>query len=118
MGIGAGPGHGAGGSSSGNNDPQNQTADATILDNVTKPIVKVLGKLFSREDNTSIPTFKGKSTDKLITEWLKTAEHVARNNYWYEEQKLPFFSDRLKGEALGWHDEYVEEQADQFLNYT
>jgi hypothetical protein len=31
--IGAGPGHGAGGS----NDPQNQTADTTILDNVTKP---------------------------------------------------------------------------------
>jgi hypothetical protein len=106
MGIGAGPGHGAGGSSSGNNDPQNPqnpqdpTADTTILDNVTKPIVKVLGELFSREDKKSIQTFKGKNTDKLITEWLKSAEHVARNNDWDEEQKLRFFSDRLKGEAL------------------
>ena len=100
MGIGEGPCHGAGGSSSSNNDPQNPTADTTILDNVTKPIVKVLGELFSREDKKSIPTFKGKSTDKLITEWLKTAEHVARNNDWDEEQKLRFFSDRLKGEAL------------------
>jgi hypothetical protein len=90
MGIGAGPGHGAGGNNSGNNAPQNPqdpTADTTILDNVTKPIVKVLGELFSREDKKLIPTFKGKSTDKLITEWLKTAEHVARNNDWDEEQK-------------------------------
>ena len=96
---------------------QGQPADTTILDNVTKPIVKVLGELFSRVDKKSIPTFKGKSTDKLITEWLKTAEHVARNNDWDEEQKLPFFSDRLKGEALEWHDEYVEEQ-DQLFNYA
>ena len=123
MGKGAGPGHGAGGSNSDNNDPQNPqnpqdpTADTSILDNVAKPIVKVLGELFSREDKKSIPTFKGKSTDKLITEWLKTAEHVARNNDWDEEQKLRFFSDRLKGEALEWHDEYVEEQ-DHLLNYT
>jgi hypothetical protein len=76
----------------------------------------VLGELFSREDKKSIPVFKGKSTDKLITEWLKMAEHVARNNGWDDEQKLRFFSDRLKGEALEWHDEYVEEQ-DQCLNY-
>jgi hypothetical protein len=96
---------------------QNQTVDTTILDNVTKPIVKVLGELFSREDKKSIPTFKGKSTEKLITEWLKAAVHVARNNDWDEDQKLRFFSDRLKGEALEWHDEYVEEQ-DHLLNYT
>ena len=123
MGVGAGPGHGRGGNNGDDDDTRNstgnqdQTADTTILDTVTKPIVKVLGELFSREDKKSIPTFKGKSTDKLITEWLKTAEHVARNNDWDEEQKLRFFSDRLKGEALEWHDEYVEEQ-DYHLNYT
>jgi hypothetical protein len=91
--------------------------DTTILDNVTKPIVKVLGELFSREDKKSIPTFKGKSTDKLITEWLKAAEHVARNNDWDDDQKIRFFSDRLKGEALEWHDNYAESQGDE-LNYT
>ena len=117
MGMGAGPVHGAGGNNSGSNDPQNLTTDTTILDNVTKPIVKVLGELFSREDKKSIPAFKGKSTDKLITEWLKATEHVARNNDWDEDQKLRFFSDRLKGEALEWHEEYVEEQ-DYLLNYT
>ena len=122
MGLGAGPGHGKGGNNSdddGTGNPtgnQSQPADTTILDYVTKPIVKVLGELFSREDKKSIPAFKGKSTDKLITEWLKTAEDVARNNDWDEEQKLRFFSDRLKGEALEWQDEYVEEQ-DQLLNY-
>ena len=123
MGVGAGPGHGRRGNNDDEDDTgnaignQDQAADTTILDNVAKPIVKVLGELFSREDKKSIPTFKGKSTDKLITEWLKTAEHVARNNDWDEEQKLRFFSDRLKGEALEWHDEYVEEQ-DDLLNYT
>ena len=87
MGMGAGLSHGAGGTGpSGANTSQDPTAltaqDTTILDNVTKPIVKVLGELFSREDKKSIPAFKGKSTDKLITDWLKAAEHVARNNDW------------------------------------
>ncbi len=121
MGMGAGLSHGAGGtgnvSSSGLNTSQNPTAqDTTILDNVTKPIVKVLGELFSREDKKSIPAFKGKSTDNLITEWLKAAEHVARNNDWDDDQKIRFFSDRLKGEALEWHDNYIEEQGN-ILNY-
>nr|CAH0104286.1 unnamed protein product [Daphnia galeata] len=118
MGKGAGPGHGAGGNNSDDDNTRhksgnpNQTADTTILDKVTKPIVKVLGELFSREDEKSIPTFKGKSTDKLKTEWLKAAEHEARNNDWDEEQKLRFFSDRLKGEALEWHDEMPEDSND------
>ena len=122
MGIGAGPGHGAGGNNSDDDDTrnitgsQNQTVDTTILDNVTKPIVKVLGELFSREDKKSIPAFKGKNTDKLITEWLKAAEHVARNNDWDDNQKIRFFSDRLKKEALEWHDNYIEEQGN-ILNY-
>ncbi|KZR98254.1 Uncharacterized protein APZ42_006411 [Daphnia magna] len=46
----------------------------------TQPIVKSQGELFSREDKKAIPIFKGKSTDKLISEWLRGAEHVARNN--------------------------------------
>jgi hypothetical protein len=122
IGVGAGPGHGEGGNKSDDDHTrnhtgiQNQTADTTILDNVTKPKVKVLGELFSREDKKSIPAFKGKSTDKLITEWLKAAEHVARNNDWDEDQKLRFFSDRLKGEALEWHNNYAKEQGNQ-LNY-
>ncbi|EFX61106.1 hypothetical protein DAPPUDRAFT_340638, partial [Daphnia pulex] len=113
-------GAGAGASQNGDDDANKTTLtppqDTTILDNVTKPIVKVLGELFSREDKKSIPTFKGKSTDKLITEWLKTAEHVARNNDWDDDQKIRFFSDCLKGEALEWHDNYAEEQGD-FINY-
>ena len=102
MGVGSGPGHGAGGNSSdddGTRDQtgnQDQTADTTILDNVTKPIVKVLGELFSREDKKSIPTFKGISTEKLKTEWLKTAKHVARNNDWDEEHNFDFSQTDLK----------------------
>ncbi|KAI9550704.1 hypothetical protein GHT06_006205 [Daphnia sinensis] len=87
--------------------PLNSEEQAVM--NLTQPIVRVLGELFSREDKKLIPPFKGKSTDKLITEWLKIAEHVARNNNWNDEQKIRFFSDRLKGEALEWHETYVEE---------
>ncbi|KAI9553632.1 hypothetical protein GHT06_021555 [Daphnia sinensis] len=83
---------------------------------VTSPIVKAIGDLFSREDKKEIPTYTGKSTDKLITEWLKGAEHVARNNDWNDDQKIRFFSDRLKGEAFEWPENYAEEEGDN-LNY-
>ena len=79
MGMGAGLSHGDGACQSGLNTSQDPTSqnttlgssgqDNTMIDNVTKPIVKVLGELFSREDKKTIPAFKGKSTDKLITEW-------------------------------------------------
>jgi hypothetical protein len=55
MGVGAGPGHGRGGNNSDDSTGnQDQTANKTILDNVTKPIVKVLGEFFAREDKKSI----------------------------------------------------------------
>ncbi|KAK4028758.1 hypothetical protein OUZ56_021777 [Daphnia magna] len=82
----------------------------------TQPIVKALGELFSREDKKAIPIFKGKSTDKLISEWLRGAEHVARNHEWDDNQKIRFFSDQLKGEAFEWHENYAEEEGDD-LNY-
>ncbi|KAK4017810.1 hypothetical protein OUZ56_033629 [Daphnia magna] len=82
----------------------------------TQPIVKALGELFFREDKKEIPIFKGKSTDKLISEWIRGAEHVARNNEWNDNQKIRFFSDRLKGEAFEWHENYAEEEGDD-LNY-
>ncbi|KAK4030851.1 hypothetical protein OUZ56_024238 [Daphnia magna] len=46
-----------------------------------KRTVKALGELFSREDKKAIPIFKGKSTDKLISELLRGAEH---NQDWKE----------------------------------
>ncbi|KAK4009464.1 hypothetical protein OUZ56_018577 [Daphnia magna] len=53
-----------------------------------QPLVKALGELFSREDKKAIPIFKGKSIEKLILEWLRGAEHVARNNEWDEDKKI------------------------------
>ncbi|KAK4028028.1 hypothetical protein OUZ56_017191 [Daphnia magna] len=81
-----------------------------------KPIVKALGELFYREDKKTIPIFKGKSTDKLISEWLHGAEHVARNNEWDDNQKIRFLSGRLKGEAFEWHENYAEEEGDDLNN--
>ena len=94
-------------------EPEISAEDTTIMNNLTKPIVRVLGELLSREDKKSITPYKGKSTDKLIIEWLKNAEHVARNNNWDDEQKLRFFSDRLRGEAMEWHEEYLNEQGSE-----
>ncbi|KAK4037640.1 hypothetical protein OUZ56_029671 [Daphnia magna] len=59
---------------------------------------------------------KVNSTDILISEWLRGAEHVARNNEWDDNQKIRFFSDRLKGEAFEWHENYAEEEGDD-LNF-
>ncbi|KAK4045281.1 hypothetical protein OUZ56_032819 [Daphnia magna] len=73
-------------------------------------------ELFSRENKKAIPIFKGKSTDKLISEWLQGAEHVARNNEWDDNKKICFFSDRWKGDAFEWHENYAEEEGDD-LNY-
>lgn len=52
----------------------------------------------------------------MITEWPKGTEHVTRNNNWDDDKQIRLFSDRLKGKAPEWHDDYVEEQDDE-LNY-
>ncbi|KAK4015040.1 hypothetical protein OUZ56_030030 [Daphnia magna] len=46
----------------------------------------------------------------MMTKWLQTVEHVARNHNLDDTQKLRFFSDRLKGEVLDWHEEYKPEE--------
>ncbi|KZS03345.1 Uncharacterized protein APZ42_033952 [Daphnia magna] len=83
---------------------------------LTQPIVKAIGELFSREDKKAIPIFKGKTTNKLISEWLRGAEHVARKNEWDDNKKIRFVSDRLKGKAFEWHENNAEEEGDD-LNY-
>ena len=40
--------------------------------------------------------------------WLKEAERVARNNDWSDVQKLRFFQDRLKGESMDWHLDFIQ----------
>ena len=75
------------------------TGQATAPDLAT-PLVQKLGELFSREEKKTIPTYKGKTSDKPVTDWLKTAERVAQNNNWDPPQRIRFFSDRLGGEAI------------------
>ena len=70
-------GAGAGASQNGDDDANKTTLtppqDTTILDNVTKPIVKVLGELFSREDKKSIPTFKGEKCRQINHRMVKNS---------------------------------------------
>ena len=90
----------------GSTDGTNNAAQAQAPDLAT-PLVQKLGELFSREEKKTIPTYKGKTSDKPVTDWLKTAERVAQNNNWDPTQKIRFFSDRLGGEAIDWHTTYV-----------
>ena len=85
-------------------DSDEGTAQAPDL---ATPFVQKLGELFSREEKKTIPTYKGKTSDKPVTDWLKIAERVAQNNNWDPAQKIRFFSDRLGGEAIDWHTNYV-----------
>ena len=68
-----------------------------ITPDLANSIVEKLGELFSREEKKTIPIYKGKRNDKLVTDWLKDAERVARNDNWTPDQKIRFFSDRLGG---------------------
>ncbi|KAK4006791.1 hypothetical protein OUZ56_011949 [Daphnia magna] len=94
--------------------PKDDNIPANEQDDEGKKSEQALGELFSRENKKAIPIFKEKSTDKLIS--ANISEHVARNNEWDDNQKIRFFSDRLKGEAFEWHENYAEEEGDD-LNY-
>lgn len=86
--------------------PDSRPASPQTID-ISTPLIQKLGELFSREEQKTLPLFKGKTTDPLVTDWLKKAEHVANNNNWDGNQKLRFFSNRLGGEAISWHTEYA-----------
>lgn len=51
---------------------------------LTGPLIRQLGELFSREEKKTIPLYYG---DSSVTTWLKEAEKVARNNQWEGDQK-------------------------------
>ncbi|KAK4015082.1 hypothetical protein OUZ56_030072 [Daphnia magna] len=91
------------------NTPQKNPMDNDIptTDQVDENEKKV-NNYFTQPIMKAIPMFKGKSTEKLISEWLRGAEHVAGNNEWDD--------DRLKGVAFEWLENYAEEEGDD-LNY-
>ena len=74
-----------------------------------QPIVKGLSRLFTKEDKLAIPTFSGKDSDPLVTAWLREAETLATLNKWDEEEKIRYFSQRLRGEAAEWLEEFMRE---------
>ena len=44
----------------------------------------------------------------MVPDWLIEAERIASNNGWTPQQKIRFFSDRLKDDALEWHLSHME----------
>ena len=93
------------------NDDTNVNASVSVKDLETS-LVKGLGELFTREDKKNIRVFRGKPSDPPITSWLKDAEVTAYLNEWDDEQKVRYFSDRLKDEAAEWLREYIENEGD------
>ena len=93
------------------NDDTNVNANVSVKDLETS-LVKGLGELFTREDKKNIRVFRGKPSDPPITSWLKDAEVTAYLNEWDDEQKVRYFSDRLKDEAAEWLREYIENEGD------
>ena len=93
------------------NDDDNLTANVSLKELETS-LVKGLGELFTREDKKNIRVFRGKPSDPPITSWLKDAEVTAYLNGWDDEQKVRYFSDRLKDEAAEWLREYLENEGD------
>ena len=97
-----------------------ETAAANTLVNVTskfeQSLVKGLSELFSREDKKNIRVFKGRHSDPPVTTWLKEAEITAYLNEWDDEQKVRYFSDRLKDEAAEWLREYIDNKGDLEFN--
>lgn len=79
-------------------------------DMASTEFTKKLGELFSREDKKLISVYRGHADDGEdadILGWFKEAERVGNNNNWDNDQRLRFFSDRLKSEAMDWHIEYM-----------
>jgi len=73
-------------------------------------LTRQIGVLFSRDEKKEIPKYDGESKD--VYKWIQEAERVANNNDWEPNQKIKFFSDRLEGEALEWHNEYMDKPLD------
>ena len=69
---------------------------------------KHLAELYSRKENKSIPLFLGSGDDRLVADWIRDAERVAESNDWTAEQKVKYFSDRLKDDAVEWHISHLE----------
>ncbi len=65
----------------------------------------------AREEKKLIPLFMGTGDDTLITDWIEEAERIATNNRWTPEEKVRFFSDRLKDDAIEWHKNHLEQNA-------
>jgi len=95
------------------NSPQRQQQNINLLDditmaNVAEAIQQSLQELISHQNKQQIPLYSGFLNDLPIEDWIKDAERVARTAGWDNTLKFKFFSDRLRGIAATFNDEYLE----------
>ena len=75
---------------------------------------EIMGKfseIYSHQRKADIPFYDGiVSKAKLIEDWFREAERVARTSGWNDEQKLRLLSDRLSKMALRFHEDLVRKK--------
>ena len=82
------------------------------------PMTKHLAELYSREEKKTIPLFLGTGDERLVADWIREAERVADSNDWSSEQRVKYFSDRLKDDAVDWHISHLETHArDDYVSW-
>ena len=93
------------------NNPQQQNInllDDIAMADVADVLKESLQELISHQNKQQIPFYSGFLNDQPIEDWLKDAERVARTAGWNNPLKLKFFSDRLRGIAATFNDEYLD----------
>ena len=93
--------------------PQQHQQNINLLDDITMADVadvlkQSLQELISHQNKQQIPLYSGFLNEQPIEDWLKDAERVARTAGWDDTLKLKFFSDRLRGIAATFNDEYLD----------
>ena len=74
----------------------------------TDAMMGKFSEIYSHQRKTDIPLYDGiVSKEKLIEDWFREAERVARTSGWNDEQKLRLLSDRLSMMALRFHEDLM-----------
>jgi len=95
--------------------PNVNIEDDNEIANLATSLTGSIQEILSHQHKQQIPFYTGYLNDQPIEDWYKDAERVARTAGWTDALKLKFFSDRLRGVAATYNDEFVT--ANQQANY-
>ena len=94
--------------------PNVNIQDDVEMANLITSLTESLQEILSHQHKQQIPFYNGLLNDQPIEDWYKDAERVAKTAGWTDALKLKYFSDRLRGVAATYNDEFAttNQQAD------